>query len=98
VLTIYAIDTASRLGLACTIKLKQKDGCMGAPVATPYRSGCPIVHPHGVDYGLLYDQDQARALFSFLYLKKIKISKIYIRFEIFQKYPRSPPHRATGLK
>ena len=28
--------------------------------------------------------------FSFLYLKKIKISKIYVRFEIFQNYPRSP--------
>ena len=39
-----------------------------------------------------------RALFSFLYLKNIKISKIYVRFEIFQKYLRSPPHRATGLK
>ena len=31
-----------------------------------------------------------QALFSFLYLKKIKISKIYVRFEIFQNYPRSP--------
>ena len=38
------------------------------------------------------------AVFSFLYFFKIKISKIYVRFEIFQKYPRSPPHRATGLK
>ena len=38
------------------------------------------------------------AFFSFLYLKKIKISKIYVCFEIFQKYPQSPPHRATGLK
>ena len=27
-----------------------------------------------------------RAVFSFLYLKKNKISKIYVRFEIFQKY------------
>ena len=26
------------------------------------------------------------AVFSFLYFKKIKISKIYVRFEIFQKY------------
>ena len=26
------------------------------------------------------------AIFSFLYLKKIKISKIYVRFEKFQKY------------
>ena len=28
--------------------------------------------------------------FSFLYLKKIKISKIYVRFEKIQNYPRSP--------
>ena len=28
-------------------------------------------------------------IFSFLYLKKTKISKIYVRFEIFQNYPRS---------
>jgi len=26
------------------------------------------------------------AVFSFLYFLKIKISKIYVRFEIFQKY------------
>ena len=39
-----------------------------------------------------------RALFSFLYLKKIKISKIYVRFEKFQKYPPVAPHRATGPK
>ena len=30
------------------------------------------------------------AAFSFLYLKKIKISKIYVCFEKFQKYPRAP--------
>ena len=35
-------------------------------------------------------------LFSFLYFLKIKISKIYVRFEIFQKYPQSPPLRLTG--
>ena len=40
---------------------------------------------------------RARDFFSFLYFLKIKISKIYVRFEIFQKYPRSP-HRATGPK
>jgi len=28
----------------------------------------------------------ASAVFSFLYFLKIKISKIYVRFEIFQKY------------
>ena len=33
----------------------------------------------------------AVAVFSFLYFLKIKISKIYVRFEIFQNYPRSPP-------
>ena len=33
---------------------------------------------------------QFRAFFSFLYFKKIKISKIYVCFEIFQNYPRSP--------
>ena len=38
------------------------------------------------------------AVFSFLYFLKIKISKIYIHFEIFQKYPPVAPHRATGLK
>jgi len=34
-------------------------------------------------------------LFSFLYLKKIKISKIYVRFEKFQNYPGRPMW-ATG--
>jgi len=34
-------------------------------------------------------------LFSFLYLKKIKISKIYVRFEKFQNYP-GRPRWATG--
>ena len=38
------------------------------------------------------------AVFLFLYFLKIKISKIYVRFEIFQKYPPVDPHRATGLK
>ena len=33
-----------------------------------------------------------KAVFSFLYFLKIKISKIYVRFEIFQKYtPVAPP-------
>ena len=36
------------------------------------------------------------AVFSFLYLKKNKISKIYVRFEIFQKYTPVALHRATG--
>ena len=47
-------------GLLVQSSSSKKDGCMGAPVATPYRSGCPIVHPHGVDYGILYSQDQAK--------------------------------------
>ena len=41
---------------------------------------------------------ERRAVFSFLYFLKIKISKIYVRFEIFQKYPPVAPHRATGPK
>ena len=40
----------------------------------------------------------SKAVFSFLYFLKIKISKIYVRFEIFQKYPPVAPHRATGPK
>ena len=39
----------------------------------------------------------SRAFFFFIF-KKIKISKIYVWFEIFQKYPRSPPNRATDPK
>ena len=31
------------------------------------------------------------AVFSFLYYLKIKISKIYVYFEIFQKYPPVAP-------
>ena len=38
------------------------------------------------------------SFFSFLYFLKIKISKIYVRFEIFQKYPPVAPYRATGPK
>ena len=40
----------------------------------------------------------SEAVFSFLYLKKIKISKIYVRFGKFQKYTRSLYGGATGLK
>ena len=32
-----------------------------------------------------HDKEHA-AVFSFLYFLKIKISKIYVRFQIFQKY------------
>jgi hypothetical protein len=32
------------------------------------------------------EQGAKPPFFSFLYLKKIKISKIYVRFEKFQKY------------
>ena len=35
--------------------------------------------------------DDEGIFFSFLYFKKIKISKIYVRFEIFQKYPPVAP-------
>ena len=40
----------------------------------------------------------ADCFFLFLYFLKIKISKIYVHFEIFQKYPPVAPHRATGPK
>ena len=36
--------------------------------------------------------------FFFFIFKKIKISKIYVHFEKFQKYPPVAPHRATGPK
>ena len=41
---------------------------------------------------------RARRFFLFYILKKIKISKIYVRFEIFQNYPRSPYGGATCPK
>jgi len=40
----------------------------------------------------------AIAVFSFLYLKKIKISKIYVGFGKFQKYTPVALWGATGLK
>ena len=39
-----------------------------------------------------------KAVFSFLYLKKNKISKIYVRFGKFQKYTPVALWGATGLK
>ena len=39
-----------------------------------------------------------QAVFSFLYLKKIKISKIYVGFGKFQKYTPVALWGATGLK
>ena len=41
---------------------------------------------------------EVEAVFSFLYLKKIKISKIYVRFGKFQKYTPVALWGATGLK
>ena len=41
---------------------------------------------------------RCKAVFSFLYLKKIKISKIYVRFGKFQKYTPVALWGATGLK
>jgi len=39
------------------------------------------------EMGLIISENVLKmAVFSFLYLKKFKISKIYVRFEIFQKY------------
>jgi hypothetical protein len=41
--------------------------------------------------------DKAEAPFSFLYLKKIKISKIFVGFEKFQKYtPVARPGPSNG--
>ena len=63
----------------------------------------PIAHPRG-DRGLSPvgggDRVPTRMLplLSFLYFLKIKISKIYVRFEIFQKYPPVAPYKTTGLK
>ena len=42
------------------------------------------------------DGDAASAFFFFIF-KKIKISKIYIRFEKFRKWPQSPAPGATGV-
>ena len=50
-------------------------------------------HENAVSFGWV-----ELAVFSFLYFLKIKILKIYVRFEIFEKYPPVAPHRATGLK
>ena len=41
----------------------------------------PNAHAHSAHAGM-----DRLAVFSFLYFKKNKISKIYVRFEIFQKY------------
>src|SRR6185437_14997753 len=41
---------------------------------------------------------QPAAVFSFLYLKKNKISKLYVRFGKFQKYTPVALWGATGLK
>ena len=41
---------------------------------------------------------ERKTVFSFLYLKKIKISKIYVRFGKFQKYTTVALWGATGLK
>jgi len=50
-------------------------------------SGCGLVQPavFAVLHGLA--RPEKTGTFSFLYLKKIKISKIYVRFEKIQKYP-----------
>ena len=39
-----------------------------------------------------------RAVFSFLYLKKIKFQKYMSVLKYFKNIPRSPSHRATGPK
>ena len=42
------------------------------------------------------DLQRASSFFFFIF-KKIKISKIYVRFENFRKYPRSPGPGATRV-
>ena len=42
--------------------------------------------PQQATLGAASLHQQPEAVFSFLYFLKIKISKIYVRFEIFQKY------------
>jgi hypothetical protein len=63
-------------------------GQQGPPAARFHHQGCgpppPPRQPAGS--GPLHFR-----VFFFFILKKIKISKIYVRFEKFQKYPRSPP-------
>ena len=58
------------------------------------------ITPNALWQSLLYNWAGAfrpGAIFSFLYLKKIKISKIYVSFEKFQNYPRSPYGRRQAL-
>ena len=75
----------------------------GGPLGLKRLSSCVVWGRVDVEMGFsvahnVPPRKQFAAVFSFLYFLKIKISKIYVRFEIFQKYPRSPPHRATGPK
>ena len=53
--------------------------CHGSPAADN-------VAERGAGLAGWLDFAKLSVVFSFLYLKKIKISKIYVRFEIFQKY------------
>ena len=65
-------------------------------------AACPVRSWAAAHAGLLALAGRTRsrhlALFSFLYFEKIKISKIYVRSEKFQKHPPVAPHRATGPK
>ena len=45
---------------------------------------------------LLLQQAYVYAVFSFLYLKKLKFQKYMSVLENFKNIPRSPSHRATG--
>ena len=55
------------------------------PRGASIHEGAPILP--GVECGALgREEDVWLGFFSFLNLKKIKISKIYVRFEILQKY------------
>jgi hypothetical protein len=48
-------------------------------------------HAWAVEKSAVQCNPATTRFFLFYIKKKIKISKIYVRFEKFQKYPRSPP-------
>ena len=58
-------------------------GCLSRPVCTSNKKPAQAI---------------ALAVFSFLYLKKIKFQKYMSVLKYFKNIPRSPSHRATGPK
>ena len=74
-------------------RLERRPGEREPPhVGRPTRNAAGVVSGDGPTEegfqvaGTKGGEGRTAAVFSFLYLKKIKISKIYICFEIFQKY------------